>query len=200
MSRTRPAAPLTLILAGALLGLAACTVPGTPPTARETIPHDAPTGQTLAQARAAIESIPGIAVTDFTGGTAPNIKGNTGYHVGISVDPGHSIQSGDALVDYIVRTTWSVGEGYKPTTQIAISSSTADGQPPFDLAAAGVKSGWTIKQSTPAAAADQYSSIVVELNPDDAQGARNLATLGGGDTWPGAAPAPLPGTVVVHLD
>ncbi|WP_354230175.1 hypothetical protein [Arthrobacter bambusae] len=194
MTRTKPTFNRAAVAAGILLSLAACTMPILEPTPAQTIPHDAATGQTLAEAREAIEAIPGISVTNFVGGNAPNIKGNTGYSVSFRVDPGYTLQAGDVLVDYIVRNVWSVGEGYLPNTQIQISSSTADGEPLFDLESAAAGSGWIPPVSPDPS---QHSSVVVQLNPDDSAGARNLEMLTKDGPWPGPVPKPLSATVAV---
>ncbi|TVU66721.1 hypothetical protein FQP90_00835 [Paenarthrobacter nitroguajacolicus] len=154
------AAWLTVSTAGILLALTACAVPA--PTPRETIPHDADTGQTIAEAREAIDAVPGISVTGFAGGGPPNVKGNTGYSVELAIDTGYTVLYGDLLVDYIVRNVWSVGEGYMPNTQIQISARTADGEPFFDLTTAGVGSAWMGGQPS---APSQHSTIIIPLAP-----------------------------------
>lgn len=196
MTRTvRPtsfAAWLTALAAGILLALTACAVPA--PTPRETIPHDADTGQTMAEAREAIDAVPGISVTGFAGGGPPNVKGNTGYSVQIAIDPGYTVLYGDLLVDYIVRNVWSVGEGYMPNTQIQISARTADGEPFFDLSTAGVGSAWMGGQPS---APSQHNTIIIPLSADDPEGARNLSLLSQEGSWPGVTPKPLPDRVTV---
>ncbi|WP_310201895.1 hypothetical protein [Paenarthrobacter nitroguajacolicus] len=194
------------IMAGIFLFLTACSVPvpspppssaPSPSSPRQSIPHDADTGQTLAEAREAIEAVPGISVTGFVGGGAPNVKGNTGYSVAFDIDPGYTVSYGDLLVDYIIRTVWSVGEGYMPTTDIRISARTADGDPLFDLTAAAVGSAWlSPRTSTPS----QYSTVVIPLSADDPEGARNLMNFQRDGSWPGVIPKPLLDTVSVKHD
>ncbi|MGO4144619.1 hypothetical protein AB4Y77_05995 [Paenarthrobacter sp. YAF11_1] len=196
MTRTNRTFKRAALAAGILLSLAACTPPILEPTPAQTIPHDAASGQKLAEAREAIEAIPGISVTNFTGGNDPNIKGNTGYSIWFRVDPGYTLQAGDVLVDYIVRNVWSVGEGYMPNTQIQISSSTADGEPLIDLSAAGVGSAWT---GGPASAPSQHSTIIIPLSADDPDGARNISLLTKDGPWPGVTPKPLPDNVTAKV-
>lgn len=192
MIRTDRSACGAALAAGILLALTACAVPA--PSPRETIPHDADSGQTIAAAREAIDAVPGVSVTDFAGGGPPNVKGNTGYAVALAIDPGYTVLYGDLLVDYIVRNVWSVGEGYMPNTQIQISATTADGEPFFDLSTAGVGSAWMGGQpSVPS----QHNTIIIPLSADDPEGARNLSLLKRDGSWPGVTPKPLPDRVTV---
>ena len=192
MIRTDRSAFGAALAAGILLALTACAVPA--PSPRETIPHDADSGQTITEAREAIDAVPGISVTDFAGGGPPNVKGNTGYAVALAIDPGYTVLHGDVLVDYIVRNVWSVGEGYMPNTQIQISATTADGEPFFDLSTAGVGSAWMGGQpSVPS----QHNTIIIPLSADDPEGARNLSLLTKDGSWPGVTPKPLPDRVTV---
>ncbi len=192
MIRTDRSAYGAALAAGILLALTACAVPA--PSPRETIPHDADSGQTITEAREAIDAVPGISVTDFAGGGPPNVKGNTGYAVALAIDPGYTVLHGDVLVDYIVRNVWSVGEGYMPNTQIQISATTADGEPFFDLSTAGVGSAWMGGQpSVPS----QHNTIIIPLSADDPEGARNLSVLTKDGSWPGVTPKPLPDRVTV---
>lgn len=148
----------------------------------------------MAEAREAIDAVPGISVTDFAGGGPPNVKGNTGYAVALAIDPGYTVLHGDVLVDYVVRNVWSVGEGYMPNTQIQISARTADGEPLFDLSTAGVGSAWMGGQpSVPS----QHNTIIIPLSADDPEGARNLSVLTKDGPWPGVTPKPLPDRVTV---
>ncbi len=192
MIRTDRSAYGAALAAGILLALTACAVPA--PSPRETISHDADSGQTITEAREAIEAVPGISVTDFAGGGLPNVKGNTGYAVALAIDPGYTVLYGDLLVDYIVRNVWSVGEGYMPNTQIQISATTADGEPFFDLSSAGVGSAWMGGQ---ASVPSQHNTIIVPLSADDPEGARNLSLLKRDGSWPGVTPKPLPDRVTV---
>ncbi len=192
MIRTDRSAFGAALAAGILLALTACAVPA--PSPRETIPHDADSGQTITEAREAIDAVPGISVTDFAGGGPPNVKGNTGYAVALAIDPGYTVLHGDVLVDYVVRNVWSVGEGYMPNTQIQISATTADGEPFFDLSTAGVGSAWMGGQpSVPS----QHNTIIIPLSADDPEGARNLSLLTKDGSWPGVTPKPLPDRVTV---
>lgn len=166
--------------------------PGEPQSAADTIPHDAETGQTLDEARASIEAISGIAVTEFTGGGRPNVKGNTGYTVALTIEPGYVVDYGDLLVDFVVWSVWSVGEGYMPNTQIEIRTSTGDGEPYFDLSASGAGAGWTYG---PVRESAQHTTLVVPLSEDSPEGALNLKRLAREGNWPGAVPDALPDDV-----
>lgn len=189
MTRINRAVAKAAVVAVIVFFLMACTARAPlPEQTSQSIPHDAGTGQTLAEAREAIDAVPGISVTNFAGGGPPNVKGNTGYAVAFDVEPGYTLTHGDLLVDYIVRTVWAIGEGYMPNTQLQISARTADGEPFFDLSTAGVKSAWTGgRASTPS----QHNTIVIPLSPDDPEGARNLALLKREGTWPGVIPKPI---------
>lgn len=179
--------PLTaLALAASLVALTSCSA--TSPD--DDIPHDDPAGQTLDEARAAIEEIPGITVTEFAGGGEPNVKGNTGYSMSLDIEPGYTVVKGAYFVDYIVRQVWSVGEGWMPNTQLALTTVTADGEPPFSLGAAALT--WAPSNGVEA---EQRATVIIALDPDDDDaGTRNLKALG---KWPGDAPKPLPDGVTV---
>lgn len=187
-SITLRAAALSLATAVVLAG---CTPA---PEPAEEVPHDAATGRSLDDARSAIEDIPGITVTRFVGGVTPNVKGNTGYDIVLHIDPGYSVEAGDLVVDYIVRQVWSIGEGYMPNTQIALTVVTADGEPYFDLNAAGVGSAWLPPEE---AEPSQRNIVIISLDDDDPEGKRNLSLLAQEGSWPGPAPKPLPNTVTV---
>jgi hypothetical protein len=191
MSRANRPITQVAIVAVVLLALISCAAPvplRDPPS--RSIPHDADTGQTIAEAREAVEAVPGISVTRFAGGGPLNVKGNTGYSVAFTIEPGYTLVSGDLLIDYIVRNVWAVGEGYMPNTQIQISSRTADGEPFFDLAAAAVGSAWLNPKAsfTPS----QHSTVVIPLSAEDPEGARNLMNFKRDGSWPGVIPKPLP--------
>ena len=173
-----------LALAASLIALTSCSGPA------DELPYDDPAGQTLEEARAAIEDIPGITVTEFTGGGEPNVKGNTGYSLAIEIEPGYQVLKGAYFVHYIVRQVWSVGEGWKPNAQLAITTTTADGSPLFHLGAAA--SRWTGGNDQKPS---ERTTVVIPLDPDDEVAERNLGVLG---EWPGDVPETLPDGVTVE--
>lgn len=196
MTRTNRAVAKAAVVAVIVSSLIACTAPA--PSAEQTsqsIPHDADTGQSIAEAREAIDAVPGISVTNFAGGGAPNVKGNTGYAVAFDIEPGYTLTHGDLLVDYIVRNVWAVGEGYMPNTQIQISASTADGAPFFDLTAAAVGSAWLNPKTS--SIPSQHSTVIIPLSADDPEGARNLSLFKHDGSWPGVIPKPFPYDVTI---
>ncbi|MBT2584677.1 hypothetical protein [Arthrobacter sp. ISL-95] len=196
MTRSLRAVARAAMVAVIVSSLMACTAPAPlPEQTPQSIPHDADTGQTIAEAREAIDAIPGISVTDFAGGGPPNVKGNTGYTVVFNIEPGYTVTDGDLLVDYIVRNVWAVGEGHMPNTQIQISASTADGEPFFDLTAAAEGSTWRSPKTS--SAPSRHSSVIFPLSEDDPEGAVNLMKLKRGGSWPGVIPEPFSYDVTV---
>jgi predicted small lipoprotein YifL len=160
-----------------LVALAGCGAAGGP---RYDIPHDAASGgQTLRQAQAAVSSIPGLTI-DVAGGEPPNIKGNTGYDVRVTVAPGYRIVDGPALVTFLVESAWSVRTGYLPNTYITVSVDTGDG-PEFDVDAAAAEGGW-VERGEPVPGQTSFS--LVNVRTDDGSPARERL----GD-WPGDVPA-----------
>ena len=154
------------------------------------IPHDAASGgQTLAEVRDSLESIPGIAVSDIAGGGTPNVKGNTGYAVGLEVEPGYAIADGAALVDFVVASLWSIREGYMPNARIDIRVRTSSSGG-FDAAAAAAQAGWARES---ASSPKPYSSAAIDLMEDKDQGAQNRERLG---SWPGDVPEVPTGVTV----
>ncbi|MFT4157948.1 MAG: hypothetical protein QM630_08510 [Microbacterium sp.] len=167
-----------LLLVGTV-ALASC---GTPQAARTEIPHDATEGgQTKAEMRAHIESIPGIRVTNIVGGGPPNIKGNTGYWISLELSEGYEIQDGPGLVTFVAESIWSIREGYMPNTEIDIDLRMPEGQV-FNMTAAAVDGGWVAEEP---GVTDEYSIASITVQESDEQGMANLERLG---TWPGAVP------------
>lgn len=168
------------LVAASILALTGCAIGGG--GAGEGIPHDAASGgQTLAEMRESLDALPGISVSEITGGDRPNVKGNTGYAVALEVEPGYAIADGAALVDFVVASVWSVREGYMPNARIDISVRTSSPEG-FDVAAAAQQAGWVQDAAT---APSAYSSASIEVAESKEQGARNVERLG---SWPGAAP------------
>lgn len=164
---------VTAVAVGGVLASVGCGAP------RYGIAHDAPAGgQTVRQAQAAVSSIPGLSV-DVSGGGPPNIKGNTGYAVRVTVAPGHRIVDGPALITFLVESVWSVRTGYLPNTQITVSVDTGDG-PPFDAAAAAAEAGW-VERDEPVPGRTGFSHVAVTT--EDGSPARERL----GD-WPGDVP------------
>lgn len=154
------------------------------------IPHDAPSGgQTLSEMRESLEALPGIVVADIAGGQKPNIKGNTGYAIGLEVEPGYAIADGAALVDFVMASVWSVREGYMPNARIDIRVRVSSSEG-FDVGAAAAQAGWARESvSSPRA----YSTAAIDLAESKDQGVRNLERLG---PWPGDVPVAPTGVTV----
>lgn len=164
-----------LLVVGGIASLTACTQ-----ARRDDVPHDAPSGgQTLSEMRTAVSEIPGLAV-DITGGGAPNVKGNTGYDIAVTVAPGYRIADGPALIDFLTESAWSVREGYMPNAQISISVTDAPGGD-FDAAAAAAEAGW-IEPREPVPGSNGFTVAAISVR--DGSPARERL----GD-WPGAVPA-----------
>ncbi|PNW08398.1 hypothetical protein C1632_11140 [Microbacterium testaceum] len=165
----------TVLVITGMASLTACTQ-----ARRYDIPHDAQTGgQTFDEMTAAVSEIPGISV-DVSGGDPPNIKGNTGYEISVTVQPGYRIVDGPALISFLTESVWSVREGYMPNTQIAIGVTDNAGSD-FDAASAAAAAGWiasrdAVKRST------AYSLATIGV--EDGSPAREKL----GD-WPGDVPA-----------
>ncbi|MCM3659065.1 hypothetical protein M3147_17560 [Agromyces mediolanus] len=160
--------------------LATATGCASSPRPIDPVPHDAATGgQTLQQMTNSLDTIPGLS-WDVTGGGRPNIKGNTGYAVHVTVQPGHRIVDGPALVTFILESVWSVREGYLPNSEVSISVDAGTGSA-FDVAAAAADAGWTDPADAPPDASGYTRAAVVM---DDDSPARER--LGG---WPGDVPA-----------
>jgi hypothetical protein len=170
-------------------------------------------GQTQAQLDATLKTISGITFTDASGGS-PNVKGNTGYAFTLKVKPGYQVADAAKLVDFLVRSAWSVRDGWMPNTTIEISIEA--GLAPatsIDLVAGAEQMGWVPVGSqahgiglndggsAPEFDPDHYTSVSVWVNSDEAvqrksdpNGAvANRKSLG---KWPGAVPMLATGIVV----
>lgn len=146
----------------------------------DTVPHDAADGgQTLQQMADSLGTIPGLTF-DVTGGGRPNIKGNTGYAVTVTLQPGYRILDGPALVTFIVESVWSVREGYMPNAEIAISVDAGAGST-FNVAAAAADAGWTDPIGPPADSSGFTRAPIVVYDGSPAR-----ERLG---DWPGDVPA-----------
>ncbi|WP_261166944.1 hypothetical protein [Microbacterium sp. Marseille-Q6965] len=146
------------------------------------IPHDAPSGgQTLAQMQESLTEIPGLTITTPGGGT-PNVKGNTGYDFTVEVQPGHAIVDGPALVDFLVRSAWSVRDGWMPNAQISISVQAEPGSG-FDIGPTAAEGGWVAPRDW-VVSDSGYSRVPIPV--DESKGAENRERLG---PWPGEVPA-----------
>lgn len=163
-----------VVVISGLASLTSCTQ-----ARRSDIPHDAQTGgQTFDEMTAAVSEIPGIAV-EVSGGDPPNIKGNTGYEIAVTVQPGYRVIDGPALISFLTESAWSVREGYMPNTQIAIGVTDNAGSD-FDAAAAAAEAGLLVPQD-PVKRSTAYSLATIGVEDD------SLAREKLGD-WPGDVP------------
>ncbi|MDR6691116.1 hypothetical protein J2X55_002028 [Microbacterium sp. 1154] len=126
-----------------------------------------------------MDQIPGLTI-DFQGGERPNIKGNTGYDIAVTVDPGYRIVDGPALVTFLTESAWSVRDGYLPNTQVSLTV-TDDPANGFDVAKAAAAAEW-IEPRGPVSAPDGFT--VANVNTVEGSPAR--VRLG---DWPGQVPA-----------
>jgi len=164
-----------LLVLGATASLTACGQ-----AHRRDIPHDAISGgQTLSEMRAAVSDIPGLSI-DVGGGEGPNVKGNTGYDIAVTVSPGYRITDGPALITFLTESVWSVREGYMPNAQISITVKDDAGSG-FDASFAAAAAGW-IEPREPVP--DSHGFTVANINVRDGSPARQRL----GD-WPGDVPA-----------
>ncbi|MFJ4160323.1 hypothetical protein [Microbacterium testaceum] len=164
-----------LLVVGGIASLTACGQ-----ARRDDIPHDASSGgQTLSDMRAAVAELPGLSI-DVGGGEAPNVKGNTGYDIAVTVSPGYRITDGPALITFLTESAWSVREGYMPNAQISITVKDNAGSD-FDAAAAAAEAGW-IEPREPVPGSDGFT--VANVNVREGSPARER--LG---AWPGDVPA-----------
>lgn len=165
---------IAVVVAAGMVGLTSCG-----PSRADLIPHDAPSGgQTLSEARSAIARIPGLTV-DFQGGERPNIKGNTGYDIAVTVDPGYWIVDGPALVTFLTESAWSVRNGYLPNARISLTV-TDDPANGFDVAKAAAAAEW-IEPRDPVPESEGFTVA----NVDTVEGSPARVRLG---DWPGEVP------------
>jgi hypothetical protein len=99
----------------AVIAFSGCTA-----AAHPEIPRFAESGgQTQAELDRTLARIPGLVFTEAEG-SAPNVKGKTGYGYRIVLDPDHEIADLPALIDFLVASAWSVRDGYMPNATIEI--------------------------------------------------------------------------------
>lgn len=207
--RWRAAAiPSAVVLVVLLGGCNAVTYPDIPRFATSG-------GQTQSQLDATLQTIPGIAINDASG-SSPNVKGNTGYGFSLTVKPGYQVADAARLVDFLVRSAWSVRDGWMPNTtiEIEIQAGSAPAES-IDLVAAAEQTGWVPVGaqlsgigpdeggSDPQFDPDHYTSVSVWVNSEEAAQQKsdpngavaNRKSLG---KWPGAVPALSIGIVVAR--
>jgi len=163
------------IVISGIAALSACTQ-----ARRDEVPHNAPAGgQTLSEMQAAVSDIPGISV-DIAGGGPPNVKGNTGYALAVTVDPGYRITDGPALISFLIESAWSVRDAYMPNAEISVSVKD-ETDSSFDASAAASEAGW-IEPLDPPPGGAGFTIAAVDIR--DGSPARQRL----GD-WPGDVPA-----------
>jgi len=190
----------------AALVLGGCTMQSYPD-----IPRNAESGgQTQAELDSALAGIDGLTVTRAAG-SKPNTKGNTGYTFELVLDSTHEVADLPALVDYLVRSAWSVRDGYMPNTAVEIRLDAGPSpDDKLDIVAAAEEAGWVpVGSQAHRMTADDggsdpefdsgTTSVSVWLDSekagsDDKRGSiANRESLG---DWPGSAPT-LPSGVIV---
>lgn len=177
--------------AAALLsaGLAGCWAGQSEPVNDPRITSDPPpgNGQSFDSAAEAVKSIPGLELTRFS--TAPpNIKRNTGYSVHLTITAGYEVADGPALVEYLLRTVWSVRDRHMPNSTIDFSFVDLSSPKPFDVFKALKAGKWVpAEKNGIEVTEDGYSHSVAWVDPDmdNRMSPSNLRRLG---PWPGPVP------------
>lgn len=163
-----------VVVVSGIASLSACTQ-----ARRDEVPHNAPAGgQTLGEMQTAVSDIPGISV-EIAGGGPPNVKGNTGYAIAVTVDPGYRLTDGPALISFLIESAWSVRDAYMPNAEISVSVKAEAGSS-FDASAAAAEEGW-IEPTDPPPGGAGFTIAAVDIR--DGSPARQRL----GD-WPGDVP------------
>ncbi|WP_147441636.1 hypothetical protein [Mycetocola lacteus] len=147
-------------------------------------------GQTQAELDTKLTTIPGM-VVKRAAGSKPNVKGNVGYRYEVEIDPQFRVNDPVGLVDFLVKSAWSVRDGYMPNSDISIG---VTGLPEDDLdyVAVAEQAGWVPPgtQTHRGVAENGYSGVQVWVGTQSPSSERwggpvNRERLG---KWPGDAP------------
>ncbi|WP_271985879.1 hypothetical protein [Pseudoclavibacter terrae] len=187
-----------LLTALATALLASTVLSGCGPAYPE-IPRDAETGgQTLVELEDTLNSIEGLTFSDV-GGSDPNIKGNTGFGMKVTLEEGYQLANPGALLVFLTESAWSVRDGYMPNIAVEIryTGPVDDG---IDMTAVGIETGWVPStSSTPGGADNGFTSVSVPVADSATEKGvpENAVRLG---PWPGDVPEVPTGMVVERRD
>lgn len=144
-------------------------------------------GQTSAELVSILDDIDGLTFSGV-GGSATNVKGNTGFTVEVTLEPGYALEDPTALVTFLTEAAWSVNDSAMPTTTVEISYHGMPGEG-IDLAASAQEDGWVASDTqTGTVAPNGFSrvSIPVADHAVDQGVPETVDRLG---EWPGEPPA-----------
>lgn len=173
------------------LGLSACSsmLPSSPVNLPD---YEEPTrGQHRVEVEGKLNSITGIDSASLAGGDAPNVKGNTGYAVDFKLEEGYRLAAPVSLIEYTLKSVWSINDGEQPNAQISITVRGPEGSE-LDLPAAAELTGWIEDADSEPGSS---STVIIELDGSQI-GQENLERLG---TWPGHEPG-LPLDILIPED
>ena len=179
---------IAITAAASTLVLTACSLPsGKNPN----YPHDAPVGgQTIVEMEQSVVALPGIESVETQGHNSLNIKGNTGRHIKVVIEPGYVVADEEAFATFLVESLWSVREGYMPNASLQLSI-TANPEDEFSIGAAVIAAGWREPDAHTRPPTDEgWSSTAVDVSERTSGsqwGIKNLERLG---DWPGTVPEP----------
>lgn len=183
-SRRHP--PLTALAALAVpvvLGLSACAATDT------TAQQDGTTGdgQSLAELTQTLDGIEGLTFSRVDG-SERNIKGNSGFTVDVTLEPGYQLDDPEALVTYLVEAAWSVDDRTMPNTTVEIGYQGIVGDG-IDLGEAAKQSGWVSSEARTGDVSPQGFSRVSIPVADYAVDNGVPETVDRLGEWPGEPPA-----------
>lgn len=176
-------AVLAALAAPVLLGLSACAPTDT------TTPQDgtARGGQTLAELTQTLDGIEGLTFSSVDG-SERNVKGNSGFTVDVTLEPGYQLDDPEALVTFLVEAAWSVDDRAMPNTTVEIGFQGVDGDG-VNLGEAAQQSGWLSSEArTGETAPNGFSSVSVPV-ADYAVDQGVPETVDRLGEWPGEPPS-----------
>lgn len=165
-----------------MLGLSACAT-------TDTTPQDETSGdgQTLAELTQTLDGIEGLTFSRVDG-SERNIKGNSGFTVDVTLDPGYQLDDPEALVTYLVEAAWSVEDRTMPNTTVEIGYQGIVGDG-IDLGEAAKQSGWVASEARTGDVSPQGFSRVSIPVADYAVDNGVPETVDRLGEWPGEPPA-----------
>lgn len=166
-----------------MLGLSACAGTDTTPPQDETSGD----GQTLAELTQTLDGIEGLTFSRVDG-SERNVKGNSGFTVDVTLDPGYQLDDPEALVTYLVEAAWSVEDRTMPNTTVEIGYQGIAGDG-IDLGEAAKQSGWVSREArTGDVSPDGFSRVSIPV-ADYAVDNGVPETVDRLGEWPGEPPA-----------
>ena len=182
-SRRPSRSSLTALSVATVLGLSACATTDTTPPQDETSGD----GQTLAELTQTLDGIEGLTFSRVDGSDR-NIKGNSGFTVDVTLDPGYQLDDPEALVTYLVEAAWSVEDRTMPNTTVEIGYQGIVGDG-IDLGEAAKQSGWVASEARTGDVSPQGFSRVSIPVADYAVDNGVPETVDRLGEWPGEPPA-----------